>query len=157
MKPLTLVMLLKEKERQVLLGLKQRGFGCGRWNSFGGKIQGDETIEECAKRETEEECGLRVNSFYEIGNMIFEFVGDPVLLDVHVFSCNDFSGEVTPSEEMLPKWFAYEDVPFDKMWPDDILWYPLLFKQQKFKAYYLFEGHDKILKHDSNLHHPRRN
>lgn len=144
-------MMLKEKERQVLLGMKRRGFGVGRWNGFGGKIQGDETIEECAKRETLEECGLNVNSFYKIGHMIFEFVGDPVLLDVHVFSCNDFSGEVTPSEEMLPQWFAYEDVPFDKMWPDDILWYPHLFAQKKFKAYWLFEGHDKILKQNLEL------
>ena len=34
MKTLTLVMMLKEKERQVLLGMKQRGFGVGRWTFF---------------------------------------------------------------------------------------------------------------------------
>ena len=141
-------MILKEKERQILLGLKRRGFGVGWWNGFGGKLKVGETIEECAKRETLEECGLHINNFNKIGNMTFEFVGDPVCLDVHVFSCSDFSGEVQASEEMLPKWFSYEDVPFNEMWADDVHWYPYLLSQQKFKAYFLFEGHEKILKQE---------
>lgn len=35
---------------KVLLGLKKRGFGKGRWNGFGGKVQQGETIEEGAIR-----------------------------------------------------------------------------------------------------------
>eukprot|EP00111_Clytia_hemisphaerica_P021865 TCONS_00064292-protein len=146
LKKLTLIMIVKQAERQVLLGMKKRGFGEGWWNGFGGKVQEGESIAECAKRETQEECGLVMEEYYQIGHMLFEFVGDPVLLDVTVFRCDNYSGTVTESEEMRPKWFSFDDVPFDKMWPDDKLWYPLLFKNQKFKADYLFEGHHKILR-----------
>ena len=44
----TLVFL--NQNEQVLLGLKKRGFGEGRWNGFGGKVEEGETIFEAAKR-----------------------------------------------------------------------------------------------------------
>ena len=47
-KQLTLVFVI-EKSR-ILLGFKKRGFGVGRWNGFGGKVEERETIEEAAKR-----------------------------------------------------------------------------------------------------------
>ncbi len=48
-KILTLLFVLKEG--QILLGMKKRGFGKGRWNGFGGKVAvGEETIEEGAIR-----------------------------------------------------------------------------------------------------------
>ena len=34
----------------VLLGLKKRGFGKGKWNGFGGKVEEGETIIEAAAR-----------------------------------------------------------------------------------------------------------
>ena len=34
----------------ILLGMKKRGFGVGRWNGFGGKVHSGETILEAAKR-----------------------------------------------------------------------------------------------------------
>lgn len=42
---------------RVLLGMKKRGFGAGRWNGFGGKVQEGETVEEGAIR-CEEGCML---------------------------------------------------------------------------------------------------
>lgn len=47
-KLLTLLFVLEPG--RVLLGMKKRGFGAGRWNGFGGKIQVGETIEEGAIR-----------------------------------------------------------------------------------------------------------
>lgn len=44
----TLVLVLQPP--RVLLGMKKRGFGAGRWNGFGGKVQGGESIEDGAKR-----------------------------------------------------------------------------------------------------------
>ena len=35
---------------RILLGLKKRGFGEGRWNGFGGKVQKGESIKDGAKR-----------------------------------------------------------------------------------------------------------
>ena len=47
-KLLTLLFVLEPG--RVLLGMKKRGFGVGRWNGFGGKVQEGETIEEGAIR-----------------------------------------------------------------------------------------------------------
>ena len=47
-KLLTLVFVLEPG--RVLLGMKKRGFGVGRWNGFGGKVQIEETVEEGAVR-----------------------------------------------------------------------------------------------------------
>lgn len=47
-KLLTLLFVLEPG--RVLLGMKKRGFGVGRWNGFGGKVQLGESIEEGAIR-----------------------------------------------------------------------------------------------------------
>ena len=59
-KVLTLVFLRREGE--VLLGMKKRGFGEGKWNGFGGKVEAGETIVEAAAREVKEECGYVVKT-----------------------------------------------------------------------------------------------
>lgn len=47
-KILTLVMV--RKTNAILLGLKKRGFGKGKWNGFGGKVEENETVAEGAVR-----------------------------------------------------------------------------------------------------------
>lgn len=47
-----LTLVLVHDATKVLLGMKKRGFGVGRWNGFGGKVEPNETIEEAAKRYT---------------------------------------------------------------------------------------------------------
>lgn len=42
---------------RVLLGMKKRGPGTGKWNGFGGKLHANETMVECAARELHEESG----------------------------------------------------------------------------------------------------
>ncbi len=55
------------------------------------------------------------------------------------------AGEIVETEEMRPQWYEQDSIPYDKMWPDDEKWYPTMLEDKTFKAYYLFEGHDKIL------------
>ena len=45
-----LTLTFVRESAKVLLGYKKRGFGEGRWNGFGGKVEPGETIEEGAKR-----------------------------------------------------------------------------------------------------------
>lgn len=146
-KVLTLVNI--RDDQNILLGLKKRGFGQGKWNGFGGKVQPGETILEGAIREVKEECGLdlKPENVDYVGLIDFEFKDDPVHLEVHVYEARIYSGKVTESEEMMPKWFKISEMPYDKMWIDDEFWHPYFFKGQKFKSYFLYEGHDKILTH----------
>ena len=81
----------------------------------------------------------------EVGLIEQEFEGDPVVLEIHVFQTRKFLGSLIETEEMRPQWFPETDIPFKQMWLDDELWYPHLLKNDKFKGYFLFKGHDKIL------------
>ena len=87
----------------------------------------------------------------ETGVIDFEFQGDPILWEVHVFQTRKFSGNMTESEEMRPQWWPENEVPFKQMWLDDEIWYPHMLKSKKFKGYFLFQGQEKILDHKLEL------
>lgn len=126
-KDYTLVFVRKvepDGRKMVLLGMKKRGFGAGKWNGFGGKIEEGENIEEGAKRELLEECSLHATSLTRRGYIVFDMEESNKMLKVHVFETFDFTGEEVESGEMKPQWFEEVAIPYDNMWPDDTLWLP---------------------------------
>ncbi len=141
-----LTLCVIHRSPKILLGMKKRGFGAGRWNGFGGKLNEGETVEEGLKRETKEEVGVEINDFNKVGIIEFEFKGNPEILEVHIFRASDFSGEPAESEEMKPQWFNQDELPFDSMWPDDIHWFPFFLSGKKFRGRFLFGENDVILK-----------
>jgi 8-oxo-dGTP diphosphatase/2-hydroxy-dATP diphosphatase len=140
-----LTLCLIRQNNKILLGMKKRGFGAGRWNGFGGKLFEGETIEDGARRETKEEAGVGLVDLNKVGIIDFEFEGNPEILQVHIFKINEFLGEPTESEEMKPQWFDINKIPFKEMWPDDIHWMPLFLQDKKFKGKFLFGEADVIL------------
>lgn len=125
---------------KILLGMKKKGFGEGKWNGFGGKVEEGESIEEAALREIEEEAGIKPKEITKHGIIQFEFKGDPKILEVHIFRGEDFEGEPKESDEMKPQWFHVDEIPFESMWPDDTHWMPHFLEQKKFKGRFLFDG-----------------
>lgn len=144
-KPLTLCII--HQHPRILLGLKKRGFGMGRWNGFGGKIEKGETIEEAARRELQEEADIHASTMEKHGVILFEFEGNPELLEIHIFKAQNFSGEVSESEEMRPNWFHIDEIPFPEMWPDNAHWLPLFLAGKKFKGTCFMKDNDTILQH----------
>lgn len=142
------------KDGKLLLGMKKRGFGAGRWNGFGGKLNPGESITDAALREIKEEVGITALDLEERGVIQFEFENDPKVLEVHIFSVTKYTGEPAESEEMRPQWFDFDKIPYEQMWSDDIYWIPLLLQGKKFKGVFHFdkpstaEYSAKILKHD---------
>ena len=47
-------------------------------------------------------------------------------IHVYVYSASlaEALGAAAESEEMEPKWFGYNEVPYSRMWADDIHWLP---------------------------------
>ena len=85
----------------ILLAMKKRGFGAGRWNGYGGKVKEGESVEESALREIEEESGIKVSRLEKMGIINFEFQTDPGdILEVHFFHILDYKGEAIETEEM---------------------------------------------------------
>lgn len=149
-KLLTLV-LIRDGER-LLLGMKKRGFGAGRYNGFGGKVHEGETIEEAALRETKEECGLELTQIEEVGVHEFEFAHERgTILEVHVFRGDTWEGEPVETEEMRPEWFAIDAIPYATMWPDDILWIPTFLAGRKFRTKFLFGEGDQVLEQNIEM------
>jgi 8-oxo-dGTP diphosphatase/2-hydroxy-dATP diphosphatase len=131
---------------EILLGMKKRGFGAGKWNGFGGKVEPGETLEAAAKRETVEDCGIVIQTMQEVGWHEFVFLDKPdETLEVHVYRVESFLNEPEESEEMRPKWFPINAIPFEDMWPDDRYWFPWFLKRQKFHGKFHFDHDGKLV------------
>jgi 8-oxo-dGTP diphosphatase/2-hydroxy-dATP diphosphatase len=132
---------------RMLLGKKKRGLGAGKWNGFGGHVEADESIEEAARREVKEECGLVVNDLEKIGLVIFI---SPIRtkIEAHIFKATDYEGEPVETEEMSPEWFTKDTVPFTEMWPSDLYWWPYFVKNRKFTGEIEFDTEDRVVSHE---------
>ena len=149
----TLCILIKDKE--VLLAMKKKGFGQGKWNGVGGKFdteKGDKDIIDTAVRETKEEIGVDVKNLEKMAVLSFYFPYKKEWnQDVHVFLVKEWQGEPSESEEMFPKWFKADKVPFNEMWDDDKLWLPHVLEGRKIKADFTFKQGEIIDKHDIKI------
>jgi len=132
---------------RVLLGKKKRGFGVGRWNGFGGKVNEGESIEKAAVRELKEEVGIETFKIEKIGINEFEWQNGSETLEVHIFKSKDFRGEPSESDEMSPRWFFADEIPFGEMWADDQHWLPLFLAGKRFIGKFHFKDHDTIKHH----------
>ena len=132
-------------DSRILLGMKKRGFGTGRWNGFGGKLQEGESVEEAALRELEEEVGLIPRDMKKRGIVTFVYNDDQTTMEVHIFSVTSFDGEPAESDEMLPKWFARDEIPLEQMWPDYRYWFPLFLVGKNFKGEFIFSNKNTII------------
>jgi len=143
-KIMTLGFILKNED--ILLGMKKRGFGAGRWNGFGGKLHEGETIEQALIREFEEECEVKILKNKKFGIINFEFPENPETLEVHIFKILEYEGEPKETEEMKPQWFKTSQIPYKSMWSDDPYWMPLFLKEKKFIGHILFDEKEQVLK-----------
>ncbi|KAF8417211.1 hypothetical protein EV426DRAFT_624063 [Tirmania nivea] len=147
----TLVYPIDFEKGTVVLGYKKRGFGVGKYNGYGGKVEPEETIMEGAARELEEESTLTIppTSLLPIGILFLESLAPLTappststsilitnntlpILEIHVYlaplpSC---TGQPTETEEMRPEIFTYlpqphtPQLPYSQMWSEATAWLP---------------------------------
>jgi ADP-ribose pyrophosphatase YjhB (NUDIX family) len=146
----TLLFLIKsknDKPSQICLAMKKRGFGVGKWNGVGGKINdSDKSIKDTAIRETIEEINVVPKNLKRVATLTFEY---PLHADcnqiVYAYITDKWDGTPTESEEMRPKWFNVSDIPFSQMWPDDKYWIPEVLSGKLIKAKFVFGENNEIL------------
>lgn len=149
MKHTTLLFLLTDQ--QILLAMKKRGFGVGRWNGVGGKIEEGESIEQAAARECFEEIGVQPTQLQKVAHLTFTFPDGTTDVLTHVFVTRQWQGEPSETEEMAPQWFAHADIPYGTMWPDDQLWLPHVLEGKKLVASFAFDKNEQMLAEQTDL------
>lgn len=149
-KRITTLCILHDEQR-VLLAMKKRGFGAGRWNGYGGKVLPAESIEESAIREVLEESGMQVEELQSAGVLTFDMPDEQLFIEAHLFRIKKYSGDPSESEEMKPNWFDHSLVPYEKMWADDNIWLPHFLKGKNVKAHFTFKGDTEIIDHKLEL------
>lgn len=126
MRQCTLILVFNP-ERQILLNMKKRWFGEGKFNWAWWKVEAWETILEWAKRELQEETMIDVSIDNFEQRWLFHFYfenKEDWNQDVTLFVVKNYSWEVEETEEMKPTWFNLNEIPYDKMWEDDKIWLP---------------------------------
>jgi len=143
MKHVTLLFLIKDDTQEICLAMKKRGFGEGKFNGTGGKIEEGETVPQAALREAKEEIGVDIveSDAEYVGTIAFSFDTKPdwgILCTV--FMTSKWQGEPFETEEMAPQWFAIKDIPYNKMWKDDPHWLPHVLDKKIIQASFLFNA-----------------
>lgn len=148
MKQLTLLFL--QRDGQVLLAMKKRGFGAGRWNGVGGKLDSGETIEHALVRECREEIEVVPTDYKRAAEIIFheQHEGSQNTLQVHVFTCNKWNGKPAETEEMAPRWFDIDKIPYKNMWSDDTYWLPQILAGKKLRCEFRLDDKDQIVENN---------
>lgn len=148
----TVTLLLKRDK--VLLAMKKRGFGVGKWNGVGGKPNPGESITAAAVRESQEEIGVTPIDPKLVAVLNFYFPLVPAEKNwnqqVWVYTAAKWKGEPKETEEMAPKWFQFKDIPFKEMWEDDEIWMPKVFAGALLRASFMFGENEKLEEHYVN-------
>lgn len=134
--PATLMFVVQDDE--VLLIKKLRGIGEGKINGPGGKIDPGETPIECVVRECEEELHITPIKPVKMGELWFAMSDIPDI-HCHVYTANEFEGTPTATDEAIPVWTKIPEIPWEKMWDDDVYWLPQMLKGEKFLGKFVFD------------------
>lgn len=115
----TQIYLIKDHKWLMLLrNKKKHDINHDKWIAVGGKKEADETIEECAVRETLEETGLACRELHYKGTVLFEYdTNEPE--KIYIYTCTDFEGTVHECNEGTLAWIDEADLMDLPMWEGD--------------------------------------
>lgn len=94
-------------------------------------------------RETQEEIGVTPKDARLVANIDFfniVYKGELANINMSVYMCSEFVGEINETEEMRPMWFEKNNLPYEKMLPDDKLWFSLVMAGKTIKASFTFNN-----------------
>ena len=123
---------------RLLLIRKKAGFGAGKINGIGGKINDGESPYEAATREVLEEVGVSVYDLRHAGVLYFYSTSPTPDWEVFVYTTNNFEGQPIETDEALPVWVSLKSIPFEEMWEDDRHWLPHVLAGNKVEGHFFF-------------------
>lgn len=137
------------KEDRVLLQKKSRGFGKGKWNAPGGKIEKSESIIDSVFREVKEETSLKIKNPQLIGFHEFLYENKPEWnTRTYIFKVFSYIGEEHDMGEGELKWFSIKNLPLSQMWDDDRFWTEKMLLGHFRNTRFFFDEFGKYLKQE---------
>ena len=139
----TATLIFVRMDGMVLLIRKLQGMGAGLLNAPGGRVEPGETPLQGAIREAREELCVTPFNPQVAGVLEFEFT-DGYSLRCHVFTASSYDGIPTETAEAIPLWIDEREMPYNQMWADDRVWFPLILAERKFRGRFLFEAEQML-------------
>lgn len=103
---------------------------------------------EAAIREVKEEVSITPSDLHFVGvlDFYFPYVDNPKSWNqrVFVYRTSTWTGTAVESEEIKPKWYSVNDLPFNKMWDDAIYWLRDILSGHEIWAKFIFDSHLKV-------------
>lgn len=130
---------------------KENDYHEGKWNGLGGKFEQGESPEECAIREIEEECGLKVKSIKMKGFITFPMFDGKDDWYVFLFTADEFTGELIDSNEGNLAWIKNNALIDLNLWDGDKIFIPWLFADKFFSAKFNYEN-GKYINHEVSFY-----
>lgn len=106
------LIVLNKEQNKVLLGKRINSFGAGSYGLPGGRVELNESLADCGKRELFEETGLITTSLDYVG-VVRELQGDYHFTHF-VFSCKKYTGKLQtmePEKSEKWQWFNLDKLP----------------------------------------------
>ena len=97
---------------------KKNDINEGKWLGIGGKFEKDESPEECIRREAKEETGLTLKHLHFRCIVTYVSAGHDTEY-MHVFTSDDFSGELKECVEGDLQWIEKNTVMKLNLWEGD--------------------------------------
>ncbi len=107
MKPIRVTAAIIENDGKVLIAKRKKGWRfAGKWEFPGGKIEPNETPEECLKRELKEELGIET----DIGSFFCEstYAYPHATVQLLVYRAVHISGDYTLYDHQEMRWVSPE-------------------------------------------------
>ena len=130
------------KNNKFLMIRHHRGINNGCINFPGGKMEPNETIEDCVVRETFEETGITIKNPVKVGYIEFPNVN----FYVHIFKSTEFSGTIKENEDEVDAfWQDADNIPYHEMREADRNFLPDILAGKYVNRRYIYDENFHII------------
>lgn len=141
----TVLIYLQRNNQYLMLfrNKKSNDLNKGKYLGIGGHIENNESQESAAIREVKEETGLNLLSSIKRG--IITFTNDDYSEIMHLFTSQDFNGELIECDEGTLEWVDIDKITYLPIWDGDKYFLELLKNDEQYFELELKYSNDKLI------------